>query len=810
MRQPIGVGDGVPFLHGDGAPSSGTPAEWSAALAAIEFPTVLDGIAAHATSEFTADILRQRLPGTDPAWITHEITQVGEALALLRRGEGIELSAVPSLRGVLVRLRLEGSVLEPLEIAAAARSMVVSRSVARELERLAEVCPTIAELRVEPVDAAVERSLVKAVSGDGELLDAASPALAAARREVHAARERLIRKLEGLIRGLDAGAGGGVTMRAGRYVIPVRRDARHRPEGIVHDESASAGTLFIEPSASFAQANALRAALVAEEREVLAVLRALTAALRPHVTALAAAHAMVVAVDSIVARARWAQQVEGEVPEIRPDGERLVLRNARHPLLLMRGITVVPFELSLHPDERTVLISGPNTGGKTVVLKTTGLVVALAQAGCVPPVGKGTVLPVFHRLHADIGDHQNLAADLSTFSAHVAELRRILDAADARTLVLLDEVGSGTDPAEGSALASAVLETLTARGAITLATTHLGALKSLATTVPGVLNASLAFDMRSFAPTYRFQVGVPGRSYGLAIARRLGVDPMVVAQAEARVPEAERELDRLLEAVEARAQALTRAEGEMASRQAELERQEQAVARQAAEQSERETALRRAERDAERDRAREAKRYLLAAREQVEAALAQARAAVDEAAAREARRTVEEAIRGVGDDLASEPEQVAGSSEDIGVGDTVQLGSGATGEVRELREDGRAVVITGAVRLVVPVATLSRATAPPRPRAAGPSGGPDRPAPEAASEIDLRGFRADEAESAVIAALDAAVLADLPMLRIIHGMGTGVIRDVVQGRLSSDPRVASFEFAPRAQGGLGVTIAVLR
>jgi DNA mismatch repair protein MutS2 len=813
MTRPTEVGNGVPFLAGDGTPSVYPLPDWDAALVAIEFPAALEGIAALAVSEVSADALRRRRPVGDVAWIVRELRQVGEVLAAMRRGEGIDVPAVPPLHGVLARLRVAGSVLEVAELGLVAQTIAAGRLVARELARVAEWCPLVAGWRADPVPATIERSLAQAVGEDGELLDTASPGLAAARREVHEARERLIRKLEGLLRGLEgttAGAGGSVTMREGRYVIPVRRDARQRPDGIVHDESASAGTLFIEPTAAIGLGNALRAAIAAEEREVLLVLRSLTDALRPHVAVLASSHAMVVAVDGIVARARWAHQLEAEVPDVDAGADRLVLRHARHPLLLMRGISVVPFELALDPDERTVLISGPNTGGKTVLLKATGLLIALAQSGIVPPVGRGTVLPVLRRFHADIGDHQNLAADLSTFSAHVAELRRILDAADDRTLVLLDEVGSGTDPAEGSALAAAVLETLTGQGAITLATTHLGALKSLATTVPGVVNASLEFDVATFTPTFRFQKGVPGRSYGLAIARRLGVAPEVLARAEALVPDAERQLDRLLAQVEARAQALARDEAAVAMGAVAVARREAEVSQLEATLQERELALRRAEKDAARQRARQAKAYLLAAREQVEAALATARGAADEAAAREARRAVEEAIRGVTRDLDLAVDSPAAGAETVAVGDAVRMATGATGEVRELRSDGRAVVLSGAVRLVVPATSLTRIAAPVRVRASAGVSGLDRPAPEAASEVDLRGLRVDEAEATVIAALDAAVLADLPLLRIIHGMGTGALRDVVRQLLAADPRVASFEFAPRAQGGIGVTIAVLR
>ena len=790
------------------------PAMSADALAALEFEHVLDVVADGAVGPLGAVAIRARAPTDDVAWIRNELALVGEVLAVLRRGVRFEVWPVPDLRGALGRLRVDGSVLEIVELAAIKVASAAGRDTAQELERQVESCPRVHALGVPPVDRSIERLLELAIGDDNELLDTASPALAAARREVHAARERLVRRLEGMLREGDAAtipSGASVTMRSGRYVIPVRRDSRNRPAGIVHDESGSAGTLFIEPTAAIELGNALRAALSDEDRQTLIVLRELTNRLRPVRDSIAALHAMAVTVDTIVARARWANDTNGEVPGIGDIGGPLRLNAARHPLLLARGITVVPFDLVLDGTERTLLISGPNTGGKTVLLKTVGLTLALVQAGFVPPIGPESVVPIVRRLFVDIGDHQSLAADLSTFSAHVATLRRMLDFADDATLILIDEIGSGTDPAEGGALAMAVLETLTTRRALTLATTHLGALKTLATRVAGVVNGSLQFDAATLSPTYRFTKGVPGRSYGLAIARRLGVDPAVLEAAAALVPEAEHELDRLLAAVETRRQQLDRDEAGCRDRAAEVERREAVAAVVAAAQQTRETALRQQEKTAERDLARTAKAYLLEARKRVEAALALAKGAADEVSATEARRFVEEGVRQEARRL-DEPDDVIIRDQDaLRVGSRVRLNTGATGDVSELRGDGKAVVLVGTMRLVVAARTLTvlaRQPASARSRPVNISG--DAPEREAAYEVDLRGMRADEAEAIVQSAIDNAVIAEQPRLAIIHGMGTGVLRDTVRSLLAADTRVASFDFAPRQQGGVGVTVAVLR
>ena len=807
------VESGVPPLARDGTPVCLDPAMSADALAALEFEHVLDVVADAAVGPLGAEAIRRRMPTDDIDWIRGELALVGEVLAVLRRGVRFDVWPVPDVRGALGRLRVDGSVLEIPDLAAIRRTLAAGREITQELGRQLESCPRVAALGVAPIDRAIERTLDLAIGDDGELLDSASPALAAARREVHAARERLVRRLEGMLRDADPASvsgGASVTMRGGRYVIPVRRDSRTRPDGIIHDESGSAGTLFVEPTAAIELGNALRSALIDEERQVLIVLRDITNRLRPAREAIAALHRVAIEVDTIVARARWANDVNGEVPQVVAPGGAIRLHNARHPLLLARGIAVVPFDLALDQTERTLLISGPNTGGKTVLLKTVGLACALVQAGMVPPVGPESVVPIMRRFFVDIGDHQSLAADLSTFSAHVATLRRILDSADDATLILLDEIGSGTDPAEGGALAMAVLETLTARRASTLATTHLGTLKTLATRVAGVVNGSLQFDAATLSPTYRFTKGIPGRSYGLAIARRLGVDRNVLAAAEALVPEAERELDRLLAAVETRRQQLDRDEATQRDREADIERREAVAAVTAESQVAREAALRQQEKTAECDRAKTAKAYLLEARKRIEEALALAKSAVDEASAKEARRLVEDGVREESAKLDEPDAPPHGDPDALHPGSRVRLGTGATGDVAELRGDGKAVVLVGTMRLVVATRTLTvlkREAAPVRPRRTILLG--DGPPADATFEIDLRGMRADEAEAVVRAAIDNAVIAEQPHLAIIHGMGTGVLRDTVRSLLAADRRVASFDFAPRQQGGVGVTIAVL-
>ena len=635
--------------------------------------------------------------------IREALAQVAELAALLITDDTIRAEPVPDIVKSLELLAVPGSALEAPACAELTVALAAMRVVAADLKRLdtSHAARRTATLRVDPPPKELETKLVQSISPDGQVLDSASKDLARARQRVREARKHVMDKLGAILAKLDQterAPDAAVTVRGGRYVIPIRSTARSRVGGIVHDESATRSTVFVEPPEIIELGNELRAAESAELREVLRVLRELTDLLRPQAATIAAAWEMCIAFDDLCARARYAVQVNGFVPEI---GAHLKIRGGRHPLLLGEGRSmlrpyssdlVIPFDLDLHPDEFTVLVSGPNTGGKTVLIKALGLLVLLTQSGIIPPLGPHSSLPIFARVFADIGDRQSIAASLSTFSAHVAVLREILDGAGPGSLVLLDEIGSGTDPAEGGALAAATLKTLTRRRAITLATTHLGALKQLAAETVGIVNASLQFDAETLTPTYRLLKGVPGRSYGLAIARRLGVAQDVLAEAERGVPEAERTLDRLLASVEARGREIEARAAELETRSAQLDLERQNLANLQALENE----LHLREKALDKDARERARAYLLEARKTVEAALAQARAAVDEATAKEARRMVEDAIEKTG---KLDSRNVG--MKDLKVGDRVRTGQGKVGVVKEVRDNGRIVVEVGAIRLVI-------------------------------------------------------------------------------------------------------------
>jgi DNA mismatch repair protein MutS2 len=751
-------------------------------LIQLEFPRALDEVAARAVGPLGAAAVRGRLPSSDRETVRQDLATVTELQGLLAAGDPFRPEPIEDVTPILAAVRIPGTVLDPADLVELGRAFEAMRIVRVELGRLDDRAPRTAALAVATPPPALGRELLETFEPDGAVRDGADAGVDRARRKVRDARSRLLQALERTLRGLaahEASPDAAVTVRSGRYVIPVHADARGRVPGIVHGESASGATLFVEPQDAVELGNQLAAAEADESRAVHAVLRRLSDAVRPHVDAAGDGLAMCVAADDLYARARYAADVDGHAPRLGLPGEAHVLWRCRHPLLLAEGVDAVPFDLDLAPDELALIVSGPNTGGKTVLLKAVGLVNALAQSGVVPPVGERSALPAYTTIVTDIGDHQSIAANLSTFSAHVAALRRALDQAGPGTLVLLDEVGSGTDPAEGAALAAAVLQELVTRRARTVATTHLGALKQLAAETSGVVNASLHFDAAALTPTYELAKGIPGRSYGLAIARRLGIPADVVAAAEARRPAAERTLEAVLADVERRTADLSAREAVVAERETDAETREARAARLQADAETRDAEVRERQTTLEREGREQARCFLLEARKRVDDALGVARAAVSEATAREARRLVEQGISQEGIQIQRLEEALA------------QKGWRVRGKM-EPTPSSRPHVLTSS-RPHVP--TSSRSQTP--------------QSPTTPSEIDLRGMTGDEARDAVIRAVDDAVLADLPAVRIIHGKGTGVLRRVVDEVLRADRRVSGRRLAPPREGGTGVTIAEL-
>ena len=823
------------------------------ALAVLEFRRVLELVGARAASPLGRAAVESRTPASDAETVRRELRRVTETQLFLSDRPGWGMPVVADARRALPKLVLAGAVLEPIELFAVGLLLASARALAGELDVAAERHPALVLVRaLLHEDEAMEQVIARTVDEKGAVLDTASRELKRIRGELRRAHSRIVAKLEGYMRSLPermAVPDASVTIREGRYVVPVRREGKSEVGGIVHAQSATGGTVFVEPPLAIALMNELRDLELEEQREIRRILRELTARLAPAADALGASQDALIDFDSLHARARAALEWRGEAPEVlEPGSDALVIAEGRHPLLLAQGGEVVPFDLALDPGERALVVSGSNTGGKSVLLKAIGLTVALTQAGVVPPLRRGSRLPFFRDVFADIGDEQSIAGSLSTFSAHLENLKEIVAGADRASLVLIDEMGTGTDPAEGVALARVMLEELVARGALCLVTSHLGALKTLDTDGSGIVNASLQFDPDRMEPTYRLVKGLPGRSYGLAIARRLGMPAGLLDRAEGHLSAGEVGVEELLETLE-------RKENEARELVASLDRKRDEADRLRGELEAREEELRQRERTAERQARKEARQLLMEARSEVEEAIKEVRSAGDaralEEASRRARMRVEEAARDQRDRQARAAE--SGGVSELSPGQRVRLPGGAVGAVVEAR-DGRALVEVGALRMELPAMELepvaeggaarrsdragggagsvragqaessrparaARRGAPPAAPAAEtsaagvspagpvPRGGWSGPDAEPLSEVDLRGLRVEEVELELGRALDAAVMGDLPELRITHGKGTGAVRARVQELLRADRRVKEFRLGLHGEGGAGVTVA---
>ncbi|HSU42156.1 MAG TPA: endonuclease MutS2, partial [Polyangiaceae bacterium] len=605
-------------------------------LRALEWPSLLERIAGHTASLAGAERLRATEPCPTLEAARALAARTRDAVALDALGEALPLRDFPDVRESLVRAQ-KGGTLSGHELIGIARLLAVTHAVRAFADERSDRFPALyAAVTSEARLDALERALVAALEPDGTVSDAASPALREARARVRDARDALKERLEGCLKThADVLQGRYYTERDGRYVLPVRSDAHLRVEGIVLGSSASGGTLFVEPREATEHGNRLKLRLAEVEREEERVLAELTRAVAEQREALERAFEAAVEADRLAALALWARGAKAEVVE--PDGSDAIdLHEVRHPLLVSTGIAVVPNDVRVRGGSALV-ISGPNAGGKTVALKCLGLAVWMARSGIPIPCATGSRVGWFSEVLADVGDEQSLERSLSTFSAHVTRLAEVVRRSAPGTLVLLDEVASGTDPEEGAALAAAVLEAITARGAAAAVTTHYERLKELAA-LPGPLeNASVAFDFERMEPTFRLTLGVPGPSSALAVAARFGLEPSVLERAHALLPDRAREREEAVKRLEAERSGLERERAEL--------RGELALAAAARADIERERDRAVTEANAELGReARELTSVVRAARSEVREARQRIKSAgLEPAALRDAERAVSRA-----------------------------------------------------------------------------------------------------------------------------------------------------------------------
>ena len=649
--------------------------------------------------------------------------------------------------------------------------------------------------------------------GEDEVADSASPALSAVRRQMRAASDKVKSLLNEMIRSsryqkmLQDPI---VTMRAGRYVIPVRAEYRSEVPGMIHDTSASGATLFIEPMSVVNESNRVRELERKEQEEIERILAEFTGMVSERKEMLAQNYRLLVELDFIFAKGRMSLAMDAVSPELSLEGETL-LRRARHPLL--DQTRVVPVDIPL--GDGALIITGPNTGGKTVTLKTMGLLTLMAQAGLHIPAAEQSRVRICREIFADIGDEQSIEQSLSTFSSHMKNIVEITGKADSGSLVLFDELGAGTDPTEGAALAIAVIEAVRSMGARVAATTHYSELKLYAMTTPGVQNASCEFDVETLRPTYRLLVGVPGKSNAFAISEKLGLSKSIVEAAKERLSAEAIRFEDVLDQVE---QSRKLAEREAA--EAARLRREIGLIRSSVSQ-ERESASAKADQVLEKAR-RQAREIVLEARRESDALLEEARQLHRQAGkGNQQKKMVElktklnEAVKKT--EKVTAPIRAKGvRPQDIKIGSTVEVAElGQPGTVLALpSSDGKVLVQVGLMKMHVELSGLSlKETTPTVSRENGGTkavSGIKRSSVSAATELDVRGMPLDDALLEVERFLDNAVLASLQQVTIIHGKGTGVLRAGIAKALKQDKRVASYRLGRYGEGESGVTICELR
>ncbi len=797
-------------------------------LLTLEYPKVLERLSRYAAFSASAELARNLHPANRLEEAQHLQKITSEARLLLSLNADVTVGGATDVRPLVERAARRG-VLDPSELLAIKDTLISGRNLARYFERAAAQYPALGEIaQAFPPPPGVIELISRAISERGEILDQASEKLARIRHDVRIAYERLIARLQKMITDpkitpmLQEAL---VTQRNGRYVIPLRSEFKGQVRSIVHDQSSSGATLFVEPLVIVDMNNEWHSLQLAERDEERRILAELSDLVGDNYEIIKRMVDGMAHFDFALACAKYAEDLRACEPVLvkyrhashqEHPGSTIKLAQARHPLL--DPATVVPIDVELDEQTFCVVITGPNTGGKTVTLKTVGLLALMAQSGLHIPARSGAELSVFTNIYADIGDEQSIEQSLSTFSGHIKNIVRVLRRADQRTLVLFDELGAGTDPQEGAALARAILAHMVERRIPCLVATHYPELKIYAHNTPGVTNASMEFDLHTLRPTYRLTLGLPGRSNALAIAARLGLDKQIVEVARSEISPEELRAESLLN---------------------EIHRQRE-LARQAREKADRD------QRESERMKADLAQR-LEKIEDERRAVLEKARSqAEDEADALhremdEVRRLLQrarqplEAIKPVQERV----EEIEGKTQRVVARQVVREGSekrplrpGDKVRVRSIKADGVITAVgesdvevqVGNLRVRARLGDLLRQgeEEPPKTLESKPAAPTGKTTLSSAAihsatpyydspgmEIDLRGQRAEDALDMLSRYLESAYLAGLPFVRIIHGKGTGRLRQVIREAMAGSPHVKRWENGADKEGGDGVTVAHL-
>lgn len=780
-------------------------------LKVIEWSKVLERLAEHASNGMGREAALALEPSAYPEIVARRLQETREARWILERESGLPLGGIRDIREAVERAAIEYR-LTPHELLDVGQTIAAARRLKTYLGKLHEKYPLLAEIAGNlPVFPLLETRIEESIAENAEVRDSATPELGRIRSQLKISHARLMDKLNSILgseRYRTFIQEPIITLREGRYCIPVKAENRGQLGGIVHDASASGATVFVEPGSCIELGNQLKELAIQEEQEVVRILTRLTGMVGAAAEDMRRMIALLATLDVANAKALLAMQMEAAEPKLNRRGV-VRLFDARHPLL---PGTVVPIDVEVGDRFTVLLITGPNTGGKTVTLKTVGLLTLMTQAGLQIPASPDSEIALFEQVFADIGDEQDIQQSLSTFSAHLKNIVKIISTLGENALVLLDELGAGTDPTEGAALAKSLLVALQKRGARVIATTHYGELKEFAYAHPGIENAAVAFDRETLRPTYRILLGVPGNSQAFYIAERLGLPEEIVAGAREYLSRRDQQTsDLLMQIEESRRQAFAmERDAEQAKREAEAAREEyQRRVRQVAD----------VQRTIRREAEEEARAVLRRVSEKAENILEELRKAnKGRRRATSSRQQLSALRREIAEELATpEPEEEEPTPKDhrFQRGDRVRVTTFNTeGELLDDPHEGLVNVQIGSMRALLPLDVLRPLPKKTPEKAKRETSGAAeismRKAMHISPEITIRAMRVEEAAPLLDRYLDDAYAAGISQARIIHGKGTGALRKFVHEYLKSHPVVASFRLGEESEGGAGATVVTLK
>lgn len=797
----------------------------SKTLHVLEYEKILARLAGFCDFSASADLARTLQPSNHFDEVTRLLAETTEARFLLSSHE-LNIGGSHDIRAS-ADLAARGGVIDPQQLLEVKTTLIACRDIKKSLAHSAEKAPRLAQIAAGlPEPFGIVDAITRVLSERGEVLDSASDKLANIRREVRMARDRLMSRLQ---KYLTDSAGKLqepiITQRDGRYVIPLRAEFKGQIKAIVHDQSSSGATLFVEPLPVVELNNRVRELELAERDEERRILAELSGLIGAHAVELKYGIENLAVLDLAFAKAKYAEELHASVPVMRnavapmprsksetSESQSILLLRACHPLLDPN--TVVPIDIDPKAGTRALVITGPNTGGKTVSLKTVGLLALMAQSGLHIPAQSGSELPCFHDIFADIGDEQSIEQSLSTFSSHITNIIRILKKADLRSLVILDELGAGTDPQEGAALARAILSHLIERGITTFVATHYPELKTFAHSTEGVVNASLEFDVQTLRPTYHLTIGLPGRSNALAIALRLGLDPQLVAAARSEINPDDLRVDKLLDDIRKERNRTSHEREKLEKSRTKLETQTQDLEKRLEKiEDERRAVLAKARAEGELEVA-----VLKQNIESLKGLLKKAHQPL------QAIKALEEKLETIAEKtqapIERRPTADSGSSTVNGqpsfaLGEKVLITSLKSEGIVTTLGESEAEVQIGSLRIRAKLNDLEKHSIPaeePKHKTQNTSESPSavrRPASTVGMEISLRGKLVEDGLDELDKYLEKAYSAGLPFVRIVHGKGTGRMREAVRTALKDNPYIQSFEEARENEGGAGVTIAML-